>query len=110
MKAADLTRVTQQGWSKYKASTPVRIQLLDLYIAFNLILAVLQFVYEKLSGSFPFNAFLAGFFCCVGSAALAVALRVHITDKDEHKSEERVIGEWVVCNLLLFLTAFNYLG
>lgn len=110
MKAADLARVTQQGWTKYRASTPARIQLLDLYIAFNLVLAALQFIYEKLSGSFPFNAFLAGFFCCVGAAAFAVALRVHITDKEERKSEERVIAEWVVCNLLLFLTAFNYLG
>ena len=27
----------------------------------------LQFVYAKLVGTFPFNSFLAGFFCCVGA-------------------------------------------
>lgn len=110
MKAVEVSRLGAQAWTKYRKETPARIQLLDLYIAFNLVLAALQFVYEKLSGSFPFNAFLSGFYCCVGTAALAIALRVHITDKEEHKSEERVIGEWLVCNLLLFLTVFNYLG
>jgi oligosaccharyltransferase complex subunit epsilon len=110
MKAVEVSRLGTQAWTKYRSETSPRIQLLDLYIAFNLLLAALQFAYEKLSGSFPFNSFLAGFYCCVGAAALAVALRVHITDKDERKSEERIIGEWLICNLLLFLTVFNYLG
>ena len=30
----------------------------------------MQFLYALLVGNFPFNAFLAGFFCCIGSFVL----------------------------------------
>lgn len=33
-----------------------------------------QFVYAVLIGSFPFNAFLAGFFCCIGAFVLSGGL------------------------------------
>lgn len=42
------------------------LQVLDLYAACALITALLQFSYAVLVGTFPFNAFLAGFFCCIG--------------------------------------------
>lgn len=32
-----------------------------------------QFAYAKLVGTFPFNAFLAGFFCCIGAFVVSAA-------------------------------------
>lgn len=46
------------------------MQVLDAFSACALLTALIQFVYALLVGSFPFNAFLAGFFCCIGSFVL----------------------------------------
>lgn len=35
-------------------------------------------MYAKLVGTFPFNSFLAGFFCCVGTFVLTLALRMKV--------------------------------
>ena len=42
----------------------------------------------------------------MGAAKRAVVLLVYIIDK----SEEGIIDEWLLRNLLLFLTVFNYQG
>ena len=49
---------------------PLPVQVLDLFSACALLTALAQFSYAILIGSFPFNAFLAGFFCCIGSFVL----------------------------------------
>ena len=46
------------------------LQVLDLFCVCAVATALLQFVYALLVGTFPFNAFLAGFFCCIGSFVL----------------------------------------
>lgn len=82
-----------------------------------------------LVGTFPFNSFLAGFFCSLGffvltgagpAAGLApappptVCLRMQLdpTNKDfkDSISPERAFADYVLCNLVLFLAVWNFMG
>lgn len=68
----------------------------------------LQFVYAKLVGTFPFNAFLAGFFCCVGSFVLTLSLRMKVSDSGSSGAAE--FGGYALAMCVLFLASVNYMG
>lgn len=91
-----------------------------------------------LVGTFPFNSFLAGFFCSLGFFVLTgarhrpgacthttfyqqciinhrtVCLRMQLdpTNKDfkDSISPERAFADYVLCNLVLFLAVWNFMG
>ena len=98
----------------------------------------LQFAYAFLLGSFPFNSFLAGMASCIGFFVLtgrcctlpqnvqhgtwnadmcfstsAVCLRMQV-DPSNHdfkgRSPERAFADYVLCNCLLHLIIWNYMG
>lgn len=50
--------------------------MLDIFACCALATAILQFIYSLIVGSFPFNAFLSGIFCCAGSAVLTSTLLI----------------------------------
>ena len=66
----------------------------------------LQFVYAKLVGTFPFNAFLAGFFCCVGTFVLTLALRMKVGEGGSSHD----FGGYALAMLTLFVASWNYVG
>lgn len=66
-----LVQVVGTLYEQYVKSTPRRLKLIDAYLSYILITGVLQFVYGVLFGTFPFNAFLAGFISSVASFVLA---------------------------------------
>nr|CAD2142923.1 unnamed protein product [Meloidogyne enterolobii] len=66
-------------YTDYQKTTPKRLKIIDAYMFYILITGVLQFVYCLLVGTFPFNAFLAGFISCVASFVLAVGHRASYT-------------------------------
>ena len=55
----------------YQRTTPKRLKIIDAYMLYILITGILQFIYCLMVGTFPFNAFLAGFISCVASFVLA---------------------------------------
>ena len=57
----------------YNTQTSQNIKLLDGYLLFIVLSGILQFVYMLLAGSYPYNAFLAGFCACVGTFVLTGA-------------------------------------
>ena len=65
-----LTDIAKSGFQQYKKVTPDRVKLLDLLVIFLGYTAVVQLLYCFIVGSFPFNSFLSGFICCVGSMTL----------------------------------------
>jgi hypothetical protein len=71
------------------------------------LLSHLQFVYAKLVGTFPFNAFLAGFFCCVGTFVLTLALRMKASEAGGGVAE---FGGYALAMCTLFLASVNYIG
>ncbi|KAA6418807.1 MAG: defender against cell death [Trebouxia sp. A1-2] len=77
--------------------TPVKIQVAHLLLV----------------GSFPFNSFLAGFLSCVAFCVLTVCLRMQIDPSNadfKGMSPERAFADYVLCNGLLHLVIWNFMG
>eukprot|EP00735_Rhodelphis_limneticus_P000943 TRINITY_DN11479_c0_g1::TRINITY_DN11479_c0_g1_i1::g.10910::m.10910 TRINITY_DN11479_c0_g1::TRINITY_DN11479_c0_g1_i1::g.10910 ORF type:complete len:124 (+),score=16.09,sp/Q5RBB4/DAD1_PONAB/57.14/1e-39,DAD/PF02109.11/4.1e-45,PIG-F/PF06699.6/0.042,DUF4191/PF13829.1/0.053 TRINITY_DN11479_c0_g1_i1:40-372(+) len=96
----------------YKQTTPKRVKAIDAFLLFILLTALVQFVYCVLVGTFPFNAFLAGFLSCVGMFILTVSLRAQVTKpQDFHGiSAERAFIDYIFCNMVLHLVVINFIG
>ncbi|KAL8467584.1 hypothetical protein ACS0TY_030999 [Phlomoides rotata] len=108
----DAQALFQSLRSAYVA-TPNNLKIIDLYIVFAIVTAVIQVVYMAIVGSFPFNSFLSGALSCVGTAVLAVSLRIQVNkDNKEFKDlpPERAFADFVLCNLVLHLVIMNFLG
>ena len=56
---------------KYKKETTSQIKFLDTFIVFSACVAALQAAYCFLVGTYPFNAFLSGFFCSLGCCVIS---------------------------------------
>ncbi|OAL34729.1 hypothetical protein AYO20_05924 [Fonsecaea nubica] len=68
-------------WNKYLQDTPSRTMLLDVFMAWLVVVGGLQFVYCVLAGNYPFNAFLSGFSAAVGQFVLTASLRMQTSEK-----------------------------
>ena len=62
-------QVVQKLRTSYE-STPLKLKLVDSYLTFVLLTGIAQFAYCAIVGTFPFNAFLAGFISTVASFVL----------------------------------------
>ncbi|KAF5935912.1 hypothetical protein HYC85_027041 [Camellia sinensis] len=70
-------------------------------------------VYMAVVGSFPFNSFLSGVLSCVGTAVLAICLRIQVNKENKEFKDlppERAFADFVLCNLVLHLVIMNFLG
>lgn len=83
-------------WGNYKATTPLKLKIIDSYLLYILLTGVVQFVYCCLVGTFPFNSFLSGFISCVASFVLAGELRVYGTGTSSRKRGKQNVGAVVV--------------
>eukprot|EP00252_Welwitschia_mirabilis_P004115 TRINITY_DN1430_c0_g1_i1.p1 TRINITY_DN1430_c0_g1~~TRINITY_DN1430_c0_g1_i1.p1 ORF type:complete len:118 (+),score=14.55 TRINITY_DN1430_c0_g1_i1:80-433(+) len=98
--------------SAYSA-TPVKLKIIDLYVIYAIVTAVIQVLYMAIVGSFPFNSFLSGVLSCVGTAVLAVCLRMQVNKENKEFKDlppERAFADFVLCNLVLHLVIMNFLG
>ncbi|KAI3691985.1 hypothetical protein L6452_31789 [Arctium lappa] len=98
--------------SAYSA-TPTNLKIIDLYVVFAVSTALVQVVYLAIVGSFPFNSFLSGVLSCVGTAVLAVCLRIQVNKENKEFKDlppERAFADFVLCNLVLHLVIMNFLG
>ncbi|KAG1331857.1 dolichyl-diphosphooligosaccharide--protein glycosyltransferase subunit DAD1 [Cocos nucifera] len=95
------------------AATPTNLKIIDLYVVYAIVTAVIQVVYMGVVGSFPFNSFLSGVLSCVGTAVLAVCLRIQVNKENKEFKDlppERAYADFVLCNLVLHLVITNFLG
>ncbi|KAG5228647.1 dolichyl-diphosphooligosaccharide--protein glycosyltransferase [Salix suchowensis] len=105
------------------AATPSSLKIIDLYVGFAVFSAIIQVVYMAIVGSFPFNSFLSGVLSCIGTAVLAVCLRIQVNKENkEFKIDdvsfnqlqdlpsEHAFADFVLCNLVLHLVIMNFLG
>uniref|UniRef100_A0A803MWG3 Dolichyl-diphosphooligosaccharide--protein glycosyltransferase subunit DAD1 n=1 Tax=Chenopodium quinoa TaxID=63459 RepID=A0A803MWG3_CHEQI len=65
------------------AATPTNLKIIDLYVVFAISTALIQVAYMAVVGSFPFNSFLSGVLSCVGTAVLAVCLRIQVNKENK---------------------------
>ncbi|CAI0418732.1 unnamed protein product [Linum tenue] len=107
------TQALFQSLRSAYAATPNNLKIIDLYVGFAVLTAVIQVVYMAVVGSFPFNSFLSGVLSCIGTAVLAVCLRIQVNkDNKEFKdvAPERAFADFILCNLVLHLVIMNFLG
>ncbi|KAI3937638.1 hypothetical protein MKW98_027980 [Papaver atlanticum] len=98
--------------SSYVATT-TNLKIIDLYVLFAIFTALIQICYMAIVGSFPFNSFLSGVLSCVGTAVLAVCLRIQVNKENKEFKDlapERAFADFVLCNLVLHLVIMNFLG
>ncbi|KAL1206825.1 Dolichyl-diphosphooligosaccharide--protein glycosyltransferase subunit DAD2 [Cardamine amara subsp. amara] len=91
----------------------ILIKIIDLYVVFAVFTALIQVAYMALVGSFPFNSFLSGVLSCIGTAVLAVCLRIQVNKENKEFKDlapERAFADFVLCNLVLHLVIINFLG
>eukprot|EP00891_Asterochloris_glomerata_P000019 jgi/Astpho2/19/e_gw1.00001.65.1_t len=89
------------------------VQVLDCFLVYAVLTGAVQFAYAFLLGSFPFNSFLAGMASCIGFFVLTVCLRMQVDPSNhdfEGRSPERAFADYVLCNCLLHLIIWNYMG
>ncbi|KAI8093418.1 DAD/Ost2 [Halteromyces radiatus] len=110
----NVTTAFHKFFSAYKKDTNISLKLIDVYLIYIMLSGILQFVYMMIAGTFPYNAFLAGFISTVGSFVLAVNLRIQTNsqNKDTFKtvSPERAFADFAFCSLLLHFFCINFLG
>ncbi|KAJ6394036.1 hypothetical protein OIU77_023299 [Salix suchowensis] len=95
------------------AATPSSLKIIDLYVGFAVFSAIIQVVYMAIVGSFPFNSFLSGVLSCIGTAVLAVCLRIQVNKENKEFKDlpsEHAFADFVLCNLVLHLVIMNFLG
>ncbi|CAO3595138.1 unnamed protein product [Absidia cylindrospora] len=110
----NIKTAAQKFLSAYQKDTTTSLKLIDVYLVYIMLSGILQFVYMMIAGTFPYNAFLAGFISTVGSFVLAVNLRIQTNsqNKDTFKtvSPERAFADFAFCSLLLHFFCVNFLG
>lgn len=110
--------ILQDVWNAYNEAVPKPLKKIDAFLAYVLVMGIVQFVYGLTVGTFPFNSFLAGFFSCVGVFVLTVSLRMQVDprvrkDKQNRWSTltvRRAYADWLFCNLILHMAVLNFLG
>ncbi|KAF3440150.1 hypothetical protein FNV43_RR18428 [Rhamnella rubrinervis] len=98
--------------SAYSA-TPTTLKIIDLYVVYAVFTALIQVVHVAVVGSFPFNSFLSGVLSSIGTAVLAVCLRIQVNKENKEFKDlpsERAFADFVLCNLVLHLVIMNFLG
>lgn len=110
--------VLRDVWNAYNVAVPEPLKKIDVFLAYVLVIGIVQFIYGLSVGTFPFNSFLAGFLSCVGVFVLTVSLRMQVDprvrkrqlNRWSHLSVRRAYVDWLFCNLILHMAVLNFLG
>ncbi|XP_037468288.1 dolichyl-diphosphooligosaccharide--protein glycosyltransferase subunit DAD1-like isoform X7 [Triticum dicoccoides] len=94
-----------QSLNKAYAATPTNLKIIDLYVVFAVVTALVQVGYMGIVGSLPFNSFLSGVLSCIGTAVLAACLRIQVNkDNKEFKKGPLQISSCAIwCSTWLFI-------
>ncbi|KAJ4268219.1 oligosaccharyltransferase complex subunit epsilon [Fusarium torreyae] len=107
-------KAVQDFYNHYNDKTPQRVKLIDAFMAFLVVVGVIQFLYCILAGTFPFNAFLSGFCATVGQFVLTGSLRLQTNEATKSDcpsvSPERAFADYVVCSLILHFFVINFIN
>ncbi|GAB7354111.1 hypothetical protein MBLNU459_g4676t1 [Dothideomycetes sp. NU459] len=101
-------------WDRYVKETPQRVKLIDVFMAFLVVVGVLQFAYCVVAGNYPFNAFLSGFSATVGQFVLTASLRIQTNPDNKAEfgslSHERAFADYVFGSLILHFFCVNFIN
>ncbi|ORX51843.1 hypothetical protein BCR36DRAFT_582881 [Piromyces finnis] len=101
-------------WDNYIENTPGKYKIMDSYMAFIVMMGVIQFVYCFIIGKEPWATFLAGFISCVGSFVLIANLRIQSNPNNMKEipkiTPERSYADFFVCSVILYLFVISFIG
>nr|CAD1831025.1 unnamed protein product [Ananas comosus var. bracteatus] len=106
-KATNDAQLLIQSLRKAYAATPTNLKIIDLYVVFAVATALIQLDHFHSTLSSPV------YFSCVGTAVLAVCLRIQVNKENKEFKDlppERAFTDFVLCNLVLHLVIMNFLG
>ncbi|KAK3837034.1 MAG: DAD/Ost2 [Linnemannia elongata] len=110
----DIKAAANSLLTAYIKDTPKSLKLIDSYMVYVLLTGIIQFVYVVIAGTFPNNAFLAGFISTVASFVLAANLRIQTNPKNASQfpttSPERAFADFLACNVVVHFAVANFLG
>merc|ERR1739836_225070 len=112
--STSISTVVTKFLNEYASNTPNKLKIVDAYLGYIFFTGIIQFVYCCLVGTFPFNAFLAGFISTVASFVLAASYRIQInkqnTDLFKCISPERAFSDFIFAHVVLHLVVVNFIG
>ncbi|KAK8219761.1 oligosaccharyltransferase complex subunit epsilon [Zalaria obscura] len=112
--ATDAQEILTGVWDRYMKETPQRVKLIDVFMAFLVVVGVLQFAYCVIAGNYPFNAFLSGFSATVGQFVLTASLRMQTNPSNKSEfgstSHERAFADYVFGSLILHFFCVNFIN
>ncbi|KAG4302256.1 hypothetical protein PCANB_001506 [Pneumocystis canis] len=101
-------------YNNYQNHTIQSLKIIDYFIIFLIISGFFQLLYCILSGSYPFNAFLSGFFSTIGQIVLTASLRYQFdpknTDFGKDISLEKAFKDFIFSSIILHFFVINFLG
>lgn len=96
---------------RYFEETPKKLQMLDNLIMLSIATFVIQSAYGLLFNRDPFNSFIAGVFCSLGTFAMSASLRIQLSqDEFDDKQPRKVIFEYIIGQLLVFFACLVLMG
>ena len=112
---ANVYRAIKTTWGKYQERVATHCKLIDIYIVYIILTALMQLVYATVIGTtYPFNSLLSGICSCVGSFVLAVSLRLQINQGPYYRefkfSQERAFADFIIGNIILHFIVISYIG
>ena len=90
----------------YLSKQSMKTRMIDAFVIYCAVTALIQLTYCVLVGTYPFNSFLSGFICHVALFSLGVSLRFNASSKVQEGS----LGDFVFCGLVLFFVVFSFMG
>ncbi|KAG4306074.1 hypothetical protein PORY_000062 [Pneumocystis oryctolagi] len=101
-------------YDHYQKHTEQSLKIIDCFIIFLMFSGAFQLLYCIVSGSYPFNAFLSGFFSTIGQIVFIVSLRFQLNHEDDKSSKkiplERAFRDFIFGSIVLHFFTINFLG
>ncbi|KAB8261910.1 DAD/Ost2 [Aspergillus pseudonomiae] len=122
---SSVSDIIHHVWQQYVATTPQRTMLLDVFMAFLVLVGGIQFIYCVVAGNYPFNAFLSGFCAAVGQFVLTASLRMQTSSSPSQGSgktsakggksadgvsHERAFADYIFGSLILHFFCINFIN
>jgi len=121
----ELGKIVHTFWKSYKDSTPKKLKIIDVYLAYIVLTGIVQFAYCLTVGTFPFNSFLSGFISTIGSFILGVGLRMQVNPANLKStiladrtsasptstiSPERAFADFIFANVVFHVVIVAFVG
>ena len=90
----------------YLTKQTMKTRMIDAFVVYCALTALVQLIYCVLVGTYPFNSFLSGFICHVALFSLGVSLRWNANEG----IQEGNLADFVFCGLVLFFVVWSFMG